>query len=182
MVVDPNQMPQKISGGLLPILKVSRVAWYRGAGGITAYYEQPAPGVPGAVFVNGRRVTSLHVDREGLYADFPSPTVQHILIERGVDLAKGWTCGQEKYGTTLEDAVKESPHGAARHHIGRISLQHIDDVDEVVIFVYGRRRWKVESGYVGRAIEEMGLDISTGWYAIQVDLIAMHATEERGEQ
>lgn len=177
MAVDPNQ--KRVSGGLLHILKVSRVAWYRGTDGTTAYYEQPSPGVPGAVFVNGKRITSLVVDPEGIYADYPSPQVQHRLIDHGIDLTSGWTCGQEKHGTTLLDAVERSPQGAARHHQGRISVQHIDEVDQVVIFVYGRQRWQVESNYVRRAIEEMGLSIETGWYAVQTDLIAMH---ERGEQ
>lgn len=167
-----QRVQRTISGGLLGVLRQSRVAWYRGAGGITAYYEQPAPGVPGALFVNGRRVTNLVVDREGLYADLPSPQIQHMMIARGIELESGWTCGQAIHGTHINDAVQQSQYAAVRHHGGRISVQ-CDGEDRANIFVNGRKRWRIEKKYLQRALAELGLSISNGWYPVQHDLASL---------
>jgi hypothetical protein len=165
-------MPRTVSGGLLSVLRRSRVAWYRGANGISAYYEQPSPGVPGAVFVNGRRVTQLIVDREGVYADFPCPQIQHMLIARGVDLQSGWTCGRETHGVHINEAVQQSRYAAVRHHEGRISMQ-CDGEHHAIIFVNGQKRWRIAKVHLPRALAELGLSPSDGWYPVHQDLIGL---------
>lgn len=161
-----------VSGGLISVLRQSRVVWYRGPDGITAYYEQPSPGVPGAIFINGRRVTGLIVDHEGRYADFPSPQVQHMLIARGVDLQSGWMCGRESHGVPINVASNQSRYGAVRHHDGLISIQR-DGEQHAIIFVNGRQRWRIAKVHVARALAEMGLSPSEGWYPVQQDLISL---------
>src|SRR5450755_1154221 len=126
--------PNRLSGGLLQLLKHSRVAWYNDPfGATTAYYEQPAPGIPDGVFVNGRKLTDLVADREGRYADFPSPGVQQLLRERGVTLESGWECQRETYGLEINDAVVQSHCRVVKHHNGQVSAQYIGDCAIILV-------------------------------------------------
>jgi hypothetical protein len=165
-------MPNRVSGSLLGVLRRSRTAWYRGTDGITAYYEQPSPGAPGVLVVNGRRVTGLVVDREGIYADFPAPQIQHMMIARGVDLERGWTCGQETHGMHINEALKKSRYSAVRHHNGRISIQIVSE-SHAIIFVNGIQRWRIRLADAERAAAEMGLVFYDGWYPVQTNLVRL---------
>lgn len=161
-------MTSRLSGTLIRVLKHSRVAWYNGIG-TTAYYEQPSPGTPGALFINGQRICQLVVDREGLYADFPSPKVQRMMTERGVRLDRGWTCAVEIYGLPLNDAVLQSRFLAARHHNERVCIQCIDQ-QRSAIFVDGIWRWTIKNEDASRALVELELSTHDGWYPLQQDL------------
>jgi hypothetical protein len=162
----------KVSGSLLGVLRRSRTAWYRGTDGITAYYEQPCPRAPGVLVVNGKKVTGLVVDREGIYADFPAPHIQHMMVARGVDLSRGWTCRDETYGMHINEALKKSHSSAVRHHNGQISIQIVSETT-AIIFVNGRQRWRIRLADAERAISEMGLSMNDGWYPVQTDLVRL---------
>ncbi len=161
--------PGRLSGGLIRMLKHARVAWYRDVHGTTAYYEHPLPNVPGGVFVNGRKLTDLVVDREGRYADFPSPGVQHLLRERGITLESGWECQRETSGLEINVAVRQSHYRAVRHQNGQVSAQCIGDC--AVILVDGMRRWTIKIAIAYRAFAEMGISPREGWYPVQENLL-----------
>lgn len=163
-------MASRLSGTLLRVLKHSRVAWYQGVDGTTAYYEQPAPGVPGAVFINGQRLCKLHVDREGFYADFPSPKVQKLMTERGISLERGWTCMVEVYGMHINDAIVQSRYHAVRHHDGHHCIQTVDSL-HAAIFVDGQWLWTMNIREGHRALAELELSTQDGWYPLQQDLL-----------
>ncbi len=173
-------MAKRISGGLLQVLKSSTVAWYRGADGTRAYYEQPTADTTGVVEVNGRRVCRLHIDPEGLYWDRPSPPVQHRLLTLGVDLDSGWTGVEEEHGEHINDAMKQSRYEAVRHHNGRISVQKTNE-QQAVIFVNGQKHWTVKIANAHVALEELGVETWTGWYPVQQDLLQVTAREYRRE-
>lgn len=162
-------MPSRLSGGLIRVLKHSRVAWYKDPFDTTAFYEQPSPGVPGAVFVNGKRIVQLVVDREGFYADAPSPKIQQILRAHGVNLEGGWSCLIETYGMEINEALSQSSYRAVRHHNG-ISVQCTEN-HHVIILVDGVPRWTIPMSTAHRALAEMGLSMLDGWYPVQRDLL-----------
>jgi hypothetical protein len=73
----------------------------------------------------------------------------------------------------INEAVKKSKFAAVRHHNGRISMQ-CDGESYVIIFVNGVQRWRVNIIHTARALAEMGLSPSDGWYPVQTDLIGLH--------
>ncbi len=162
--------PSRLSGGLIRVLKHSRVAWYNDPLGTTAYYEQPSLDAPGSVFVNGRCITRLVVDRDGFYADFPSPKVQQILRSHGVSLEGGWSCPIETYGQEINEAIHQSPYYAVRHHDGHISVQCVDQ-ERAVILIDGTPRWTIKIAIAYRALAEMGISPQEGWYPVQQNLL-----------
>lgn len=165
-----DDTPSRLSGSLIYVLKHSRVAWYRDDNGLTAYYEQPSSGIPGGVFVNGQHLTDLVVDREGLYADAPSPKVQCLLRAQGITLDSGWECLVQTYGLEINEAVRQSQYRAVKHHNGQVSAQCIGD--RAVILVDGMRRWTIKIAIAYRAFAEMGVSPHEGWYPVQENLLA----------
>ncbi len=163
-------MAKRISGGLLQVLKSSTVAWYRGADGIRAYYEQPTADTNGVVAVNGKRITRLVVDPEGLYWDRPSPEVQHRLLALGIDLDSGWTGTEEVHGEHINEAMAQSCYQAVRHYNGGISVQKTD-AQRAIIFINGHKHWTVKITSAHIALEELGVETWTGWYPVQQDLL-----------
>jgi hypothetical protein len=164
-------MSERLSGGLIRVLKSSRVAWYR-KDGISAYYEQPSTGVPGVLAINGQHVAKLVIDQAGLYADVPAPNVQRMMTERGISLECGWGCAIETHGMGLDEAIAESAAAkGARHHDGHISVWY-DDPECAMIFVDGAPRWRIQRKQVSRVLAELGLSLLDGWYPAQQKLLA----------
>lgn len=163
-------MSTRISGGLLRVLKVARVAWYHGEDGTRAYYEQPSPSAQGVVAINGQRVVNLVVDPEGLYLDIPSPQIQRMLIARGVDLERGWSCRQEAHGFHLTEAMEQSHHYAARHYNGRVAVQCVDE-HHAAILLDGSRYCTVRFNKIPTVLAELGVETIIGWYPVQQRLL-----------
>jgi hypothetical protein len=161
----------KLSGGLLTILRYSRVAWYvNRETGIHAYYEHPTIHADGQIVVNGRQISRLVIDAQGLYLDRPSPDVQRMMIAHGLDLEQGWSCTCERIGQAVTSAMKESPSRAARYYDGRFAIQQVER--RVIVFVRGRKCWTVPLEQVGHLLGEWGADSGSGWYALKEDLLA----------
>jgi len=171
-------MASRISGPLMRVLRVSRVAWYRGDDGTCGYYEQPSMDAPGQVVVNGKRITKLVVDAEGLYLDRPSPKVQHMMIEHGLDLDHGWTCKEEVYGAHINEAMRQSRSQAVRHHKGHISVQKLDE-HQAIIFVNGRKYWTGKITSAHHVLEELDVETWDGWYPLQHDLLEVNESGYR---
>lgn len=157
-----SQTAQPVAGPLLHVLKYARRAWYQGPGGITAYYEQPAADVPGAFYVNGKRITGLMVDPEGLFWDRPSPTVQHIIGRYGVSLDEGWTCDVQIVGSDVESALAQSPWHIAQHPHSGVAIHQVNGAQSI-LFVNEQAQWSVPTMHLRLALNEMGASPYDGW-------------------
>lgn len=158
------------SKSLLDALRSARRCWYSG-NGITAYYEQPDFGVPGAFYVNGKLVTNLIVDPEGVYRDHPSPGVQKIIAEKNVSLETGWTCKEETVGS-LQSALDQSPTHAACHQQDMVVQVK---GEQVTLFVNRTRLWHGPFHSLHLVLGEQGVSPRKGW-------LPCHAIIEQGSE
>lgn len=157
-----SQTSQQVTGGLLFVLQYARRTWYKGPSGITAYYEQPSPGVPGAFYVNGKRIAGLMVDPEGLFWDRPSPNIQKTIGRYGVSLDEGWTCDVQIMGSNVEGALAQSPWHIAQHAQSGVAVHQVNDA-QAIIFVNEQAQWSIPMMHLRLALNEMGASSYDGW-------------------